>query len=295
MQNAIDYDRFCKRCVNYRFDLKRGIVCGLTDQKPDFEGDCPDFVQEPVSSKSEPQQRKSIQFGAKVMSSEMKGTLRKWGIGLIILGLLHLLLADIFFAAWGIMIVLLGIANLSVQRRGMFIANGVALLFVGLLNIAGALQSAAWFWFGFGLFQLVWGAAEITKFRHYAGVQIKDESKIAEESVHDGDSAVKKEAKNAEFGLASFWIFVATMFVFVGSILSAVIMADPETGFLDDASLVAQTINLLINASIFASLVGIALGIAGALQKDRRRILAILGIVGNTIMTIGMLLVFLPV
>lgn len=33
----------CKICENKKFDPNRGIVCGLTNEKPDFENTCPSF------------------------------------------------------------------------------------------------------------------------------------------------------------------------------------------------------------------------------------------------------------
>ena len=37
-----DQDRllFCKKCTNRKMDLKQGILCGLSDRKPDFVGEC---------------------------------------------------------------------------------------------------------------------------------------------------------------------------------------------------------------------------------------------------------------
>lgn len=34
---------FCKKCKKRKFDLNRGIICGLTNEKPTFENSCPDF------------------------------------------------------------------------------------------------------------------------------------------------------------------------------------------------------------------------------------------------------------
>jgi hypothetical protein len=41
--DTMDYDRFCNRCVHRKFRLKEGVLCGLTDKKPDFENECNDF------------------------------------------------------------------------------------------------------------------------------------------------------------------------------------------------------------------------------------------------------------
>src|SRR5678815_1685119 len=34
---------FCQRCLNRKFDLQHGIVCGLTGQIAAFEKECKDF------------------------------------------------------------------------------------------------------------------------------------------------------------------------------------------------------------------------------------------------------------
>lgn len=33
----------CKKCKKKKFDLKQGIICGLTDEKPTFESSCPSY------------------------------------------------------------------------------------------------------------------------------------------------------------------------------------------------------------------------------------------------------------
>ncbi|WP_298901146.1 hypothetical protein [uncultured Psychroserpens sp.] len=37
--------RFCKNCVHRKNNLQTGILCGLTDQKPDFDRFCKDYVE----------------------------------------------------------------------------------------------------------------------------------------------------------------------------------------------------------------------------------------------------------
>lgn len=38
----------CKKCKKRKLDLQKGIVCGLTDSKPEFEGTCPYFEKDEV-------------------------------------------------------------------------------------------------------------------------------------------------------------------------------------------------------------------------------------------------------
>lgn len=40
--------RFCKRCVHREMDFKRGVLCGMTREKPTFERECPDYGEDPA-------------------------------------------------------------------------------------------------------------------------------------------------------------------------------------------------------------------------------------------------------
>lgn len=37
---------WCKKCENKSFDIKKGIICGLTNEQATFEGTCPDFKED---------------------------------------------------------------------------------------------------------------------------------------------------------------------------------------------------------------------------------------------------------
>jgi hypothetical protein len=93
---------------------------------------------------------------------EMKNELRKWGIGLIVLGVAHLVLTGFLDPIWGVLIALVGGLNLLIPRREMFIVNGVVILLAGVMNM-----SAGGGWKMFGILQIVWGVKEIRKFKEY--------------------------------------------------------------------------------------------------------------------------------
>ena len=44
--------KFCKVCVNRKMDISRGLLCGLTNEKADFEESCPDY-KEDVEAKNQ--------------------------------------------------------------------------------------------------------------------------------------------------------------------------------------------------------------------------------------------------
>ncbi len=39
--------KVCTMCTNGKFDTTKGIICSLTNEKPDFEERCKDFVIDP--------------------------------------------------------------------------------------------------------------------------------------------------------------------------------------------------------------------------------------------------------
>ena len=39
--------KFCKLCENQKLDFERGFVCALTNDYPDFEDTCPNYIENP--------------------------------------------------------------------------------------------------------------------------------------------------------------------------------------------------------------------------------------------------------
>lgn len=40
-----DQLKFCEKCEKKSFDVKKGTICSLTNEQPDFKGTCPDFKE----------------------------------------------------------------------------------------------------------------------------------------------------------------------------------------------------------------------------------------------------------
>ena len=96
----------------------------------------------------------------------MRRELRGWGVGLMVLGVVHLFI-PFLDPVWGIVIMAVGALNLLLPRRGMFIVNGIALLLVGLMNIFGGGFGGFTIFSGF---QIFWGVQEFQKFPKYESV-----------------------------------------------------------------------------------------------------------------------------
>ena len=94
----------------------------------------------------------------------MKMELRGWGVGLILLGVAQFFI-PFLDPLWTFVVVPLGVLSLVIGHRGMFIAIGGALVFVGLSNILGGGIGA---WTIFGAVQIYWGFQEFGKFGKYA-------------------------------------------------------------------------------------------------------------------------------
>ncbi|WP_394751172.1 hypothetical protein [Spongiimicrobium salis] len=63
----------CKQCENRKFDSAVGIICSLTQRKPDFEDRCKTFVVDP----KEAQKAAAKQY---VAEKEKSNNISIWGI-----------------------------------------------------------------------------------------------------------------------------------------------------------------------------------------------------------------------
>ena len=97
---------------------------------------------------------------------KMKKDLRVRGIALIVLGVIHFIASGYLDATWGAVITILGILNLTIKKKEMFIASGIALIVAGIMNITSFL--------GIGFLQLTWGAEEIYRFFKFKNWSAKD-------------------------------------------------------------------------------------------------------------------------
>ncbi|NIK70000.1 MULTISPECIES: hypothetical protein [unclassified Paenibacillus] len=110
-------------------------------------------------------------------------------------------------------------------------------------------------------------------------------------------------AKQSGLGIASFILALVTLLLVVGCVISATVFVSNVTGdaqgFLNEvenmesegtlpSDLVPIMIaGLCIIASIGVAIIGLILGIVGAVQKNRRKVFAIIGIVLNGLIVLG--------
>ena len=87
------------------------------------------------------------------------------------------------------------------------------------------------------------------------------------------------EAKHSGLGISSFVISTLTGVAMLVLIVLAGVLETTTPGGMDEESLAAVLIGLFMFAFLFIDLLAAGLGIAGLLQKDRKKIFAILGVI----------------
>jgi hypothetical protein len=295
----MDYDNFCKKCQHYDFNLQKGILCRITNAKPDFDQVCMQFQLDP-NREAEIQKSKDLkEIRNKQVPVEMDERLKKWGIGLIILGVIHILASQFLDPVWGGIIIILGILNLVIKKRGMFVANGIALLLVGLLNIlSGFLDNPVnFFWGVFGIVQLIWGIQEIRKYKLYDNDQKTENDKSIGKSQTTSwpvTETFPKKHKHSGFGIASFSIASIALIVLVLLFITSVYLNIVNPDGIDEESPEAILLGLIMILDLFMVLIGTGLGIAGVVGNGKKKVFSVLGLVFNGVFLILLVLAFIP-
>ena len=102
----------------------------------------------------------------------------------------------------------------------------------------------------------------------------------------DDDYNLRRPAPHSGMGVTSFIMALLTGTVTVATMIVAAIMG-AQKGPLQGRDPAAVTIGLTIIGSGILSLVGAVLGVVGLFQPDRRTFFAILGIVFNLLVVVG--------
>ena len=214
-----------------------------------------------------------------ISSEKMKSDFNKWGVGLIILGILHIILPDVLSLVWGFCLIVAGICNFIFKSKAMYIVNGITLCFVGVMNLTFTLlEGDNYIWVFFGILQIYWGAREILK---YKKVRTDVEEELKEDTKDELSTELNFQKKYSKFGIASFVIFCINVILALGSFVFIIVTTDPNGLPVSDDSPEAIITGFLFMFWALLLVVGIALGIAGLFEKDKNRIYAILGICLN--------------
>lgn len=77
MKSRAEYLSFCKVCTNRKFDNTEGLVCSLTGEWADYNGECEHYVEDETAKIREINARKGCE---EIYLSEKTGGLHRFGI-----------------------------------------------------------------------------------------------------------------------------------------------------------------------------------------------------------------------
>ena len=101
------------------------------------------------------------------------------------------------------------------------------------------------------------------------------------------------EQKHSGLGVASFVISVITAVLAFLLIVGAGVLEVTTPGGVDEESAVAIVVGLLIIGCMVIDLVALGLGIAGLVQRDRKKVFAVLGTVFSAATILGIIFVIM--
>ena len=297
----MDFDKNCNRCIHYNFNFDEGILCKLTQSKPVFEDVCATFELDIEKEKQEQLAKFDHNFHLpkdKTDLPDMNTRLKKWGIGLIVLGIIHILVSNLFDPIWGAILLVLGVLNLAIRNKNMFLVNGISLLFVGLLNIfAGFREGAAFGWIFFGFLQLLWGGKEIKIYNLFKKEEKENQNQQSLDINADNDSLQLSDnltiKKHSILGIISAAIF---LLIFVLQLISfGFIGANAETTIENpnDPPTIVVIMGLIMMMFFLVVIVGLGLGIGGLFQKDRKKAFSLIGFIGNSMLFLMYIIMFI--
>jgi hypothetical protein len=99
--------------------------------------------------------------------------------------------------------------------------------------------------------------------------------------------------KHSGLGVASFIMAMVLGVSDFALLIYAGLAEAGSPGGIDEESVVAIILGLFIIGSVFANVAGIALGIAGVVQRDRQKVFSVLGVVFNSAIVFGMIALML--
>jgi hypothetical protein len=110
---------------------------------------------------------------------------------------------------------------------------------------------------------------------------------------YDLDFPRRSEPKQSGFGIASFMIVMLVGSLEFAILVIAGIMEATEPGGIDEESPVVILLGVVMIGGLLLDIVGVALGIAGLTQRDRRKGFAVVGVVIGSLVFLGVLFILM--
>lgn len=118
---------------------------------------------------------------SKETNPNIKSTIKSWGIGLIIIGILPFLIPSILSIEVGILAIILGVIALVFRAKWVMALVGAIIILVGVLNVITVLISQeGYLWVIIGIIQILIGISALNEY-HKDGKEKYKQSKTFKE------------------------------------------------------------------------------------------------------------------
>ncbi len=223
----------------------------------------------PVITAAQPQVRaQSRGTIALAMYQEIAPDLRKWGIGLIILGVIQLAITEWQPVSWGSVLILVGLASFLFHEASMYVIYGVTVGWAAFNNlVSGSLA-----WMGFAAVQIYITVQLFRKFGDYRTARAEYEASLTEE---DPTNLAGRDWAAAVFpwiGIALGGLSLASICLLFGVI---VYFASQRIG------VPTPTVEMVLQLMVSLSILGGSTSLAALLSRYGNRWFSIVGLVAN--------------
>lgn len=102
---------------------------------------------------------------AKKQKTNIKDTVKSWGIGLLIIGILPFLIPDLLSIEVGILAIILGVLALVFRAKWIMALVGGVIILIGILNLIVVLISQdGYLWAIIGIIQILIGVGALNEY-----------------------------------------------------------------------------------------------------------------------------------
>ncbi len=203
--------------------------------------------------------------------AEMLKGIRSWGIGLLLLGVLHLILGQFLDAPWGILLILVGLMSFVFREAPMYVIYGVALAWAAISNLLSLELGLVLF----ALFQFYWTYRVMQRYFRYRKAQVGRRRYLAE----TGGSSSHPERAAKVFPWAALLLGGGTLAGLIFFVIGL---------FLLYANMVSENaLVVLLQITVYMGVLALGLGAASLFSGYKYRLASALGVVAGSIVLLA--------
>lgn len=274
----MDYENFCKRCKHYSFDLRKGILCGLTNDKPAFANRCFRFELDPQKDEH---LKRNPDDADEANKAGVRPFLAPPFTTLLSFGVLHILVyKGLINQVWGVTILAIGVLNLIVRNRRVFVASGIAIITIGAFDIllSYVLRETAYgVQFMLGACMVFLGSLQLYgPLPRWLGIPTEPDQDI---DVAASQYEDENHRSRVSITCLTLSLIANLIFFLVRAMLGQKLASNPRWLEVDNNRII---VGLFWLAILFLASMALALGTSGIVSKERLKKLSFIGSILST-------------